>query len=344
MFDFYDNDQFLLNQVKQGQKKALKKNTIILAVLLLCYNFLLNGLVYAYYFVYYAIKAHKLTFRYSVALDFIRENIENYSITEFEMLGNAFVTLFSTIGIIVIARVFFKINIFSFFKCKSEDVSLGFKAFPFSMLVNYVFAVAVSIITAMFATQGVVIPDADFSVDKPTFIAGFTMFLYTVILAPVIEEIMYRGLVIKLVSPYGKKLAVFLSAFIFGLMHGNLSQFATAFAAGLVLSAVALKTNSILPTIIMHSLNNGINFILICGEDYQSEILTTIYYIFFACVLVFGVMQIFLHHKIIHQKIQETTLLSKQERLKTVLLNPAMIIYFAYLLYEFIKEIVLANM
>lgn len=343
MIDFYDNDQFLLNQVRLGQKKALKKNAFILAVLLLCYNFLLNGLVYVYYYVFYTLKSHKFTLSYSVAVDFIRENIENYSVTEFEMLGNIFVTVFSTLGIILIAGLFFKINILSFFKSDKKGVVLGVRAFPFSLLTNYVFAVFVAIISAMFASQGVIIPDADFSLDKPTFIAGFLMFLYTVILAPVIEEIIYRGLVIKLISPYGKKLAVILSAFIFGLMHGNLSQFVTAFAAGLVLSSVALKTNSIMPTIIMHSLNNGINFVLICGEDYSSEVLCTIYYALFACVLLLGVMEIFLHRKIVTKKIQETTLLSKQERIKTVLLNPAMLVYFAYLVYEFVKEIVLAN-
>lgn len=344
MIDFYDNDQFLLNQIKQGQKKALYKNALILGILFLCYEALLYGLVYVYYYFYYLIKTKKFTLSYNTCVNYIRDNVDNISITEFEMLGNAFITVVAIMAILLIARIIFKVKISDLFKFDSKSVALGVKTFPFATLLNYTFTVIIAMISAMFASRGFVIPDVDFSVDKPTFLAGFSMFMYMVVLAPIIEEVMYRGFVIKLVSPYGKKLAVFFSALVFGLMHGNLSQFVTAFATGLVYATIAMKTNSIVPTIVMHALNNGINFILICGEDYQIEALQTLYYVLFACVLLLGVMAIFLHRNVIKNKVQETTLLTKEERIKGLFLNPAIIVYLAYLVFDFIKAIVLANM
>lgn len=344
MMDFYGNDQFLLNQVKQGQKKALYKNSLILGIILLCYEALLYGSVYVYYYFFYTLKTGKFTLSYNTCINYIRDNYDNISITEFEMLGNAFVTLLSLMGILIIARAVFKVKISQLFKCNVKDVALGVRTFPFALLLNYIFTVIIAILSAMFESSGIIIPDVDFSVDKPTFFAGFTMFMYMVVLAPIIEEVVYRGLVIKLVSPYGKKLAVFLSALIFGLMHGNLSQFVTAFVVGIIYATIALKTNSIIPTIVMHALNNGLNFIAICGEDYSSETVTTIYYVLFACVLLLGVMEIFLHRKVILKKVNETTLLSKSERIRGVFLNPAIILYFAYLVFDFVKAIVEANM
>ena len=58
--------------------------------------------------------------------------------------------------------------------------------------------------------------------------------LFMVILAPVIEEYIFRKQLIDRMHIYGEKLAVITSALMFGLFHGNLSQFFYAFALGLV--------------------------------------------------------------------------------------------------------------
>jgi len=338
------NGQFILEQAKAGQKKELFKNSLILGILLLCYNIFLELSVYLYYYFFYFWKTRKLTFDFDVCKDYIADNIKTFSVTEFEMLGNAFVTFVSLMGIVLLARIGFKIKISQMLKSDKKSVMLGVKVFPFSLLVIYSFTMIISIITVFFASRGIVIPEADFSVDKTTFIAGFSMFLYMVVLAPIIEEIVYRGFVLKLISPYGKTVSIIISAFIFGFMHGNLSQFVTAFATGIVFSAVAVKTGSILPTIVMHMMNNVINFIAIVGEDYSLDICITVYSVLFTCILLVGVMEVFLFRNVIRSKPQETTLLSTKESTKTILLNPAMILYLAYLTYHFIEQIIKANM
>ena len=84
---------------------------------------------------------------------------------------------------------------------------------------------------------------------------GFAMFLYASFLAPITEEILFRGLVQRTLLPYGKKFAIFCSAFLFGIFHGNLAQTPFAFMAGLVLGYVAAEYN-LLWAMVLHMVNN----------------------------------------------------------------------------------------
>lgn len=67
------------------------------------------------------------------------------------------------------------------------------------------------------------------------------MFLYVCILGPVAEELLFRGVVLRTLATFGKKLAIFVSALLFGLFHGNLLQTPYAFVLGLVLGYAALE-------------------------------------------------------------------------------------------------------
>ena len=62
---------------------------------------------------------------------------------------------------------------------------------------------------------------------------NFSMFLYAGILAPVAEEILFRGFVQRTMLPFGKKFAILVSSLTFGLFHGNLLQTPYAFVVGL---------------------------------------------------------------------------------------------------------------
>ena len=84
---------------------------------------------------------------------------------------------------------------------------------------------------------------------------GFAMFLYASILAPITEEVLFRGLVQRTLLPYGKKFSILCSAFLFGIFHGNLAQTPFAFMAGLVLGYVAAEYNLIW-AMVLHMVNN----------------------------------------------------------------------------------------
>jgi len=82
-----------------------------------------------------------------------------------------------------------------------------------------------------------------------------SMFLYVAILAPVSEEILFRGAILRSLQPFGKKFAVLASAFLFGMFHGNLIQTPYAFLVGLVLGYVTVEY-SMGWAIFLHLLNN----------------------------------------------------------------------------------------
>lgn len=82
-----------------------------------------------------------------------------------------------------------------------------------------------------------------------------SMFLYASILAPIAEEILFRGYVLRSLRPYGKRFAIVCSAFLFGMYHGNLLQLPFAFLMGLVLGWVAVEY-SVCWAVGLHMFNN----------------------------------------------------------------------------------------
>ena len=92
-------------------------------------------------------------------------------------------------------------------------------------------------------------------------------FLTVAIGAPIVEEIMYRKLVIDRLRRYGDLFAVLTSAVIFGLIHGNFYQFFYAAFIGVLLGYVYVHTGRLRYTIALHM---AFNFI---GGVYSSEML-----------------------------------------------------------------------
>ena len=84
---------------------------------------------------------------------------------------------------------------------------------------------------------------------------SLSMFLYAAIGAPIMEEIVFRGVALRYLEPYGKGFAVVMSAFLFGIFHGNIVQIPYAFLVGLVLGYVAMEYN-ILWAMVLHMINN----------------------------------------------------------------------------------------
>lgn len=82
------------------------------------------------------------------------------------------------------------------------------------------------------------------------------LFVFTVICAPIFEELFFRKLIIDRVVSFGEVPAVLLSGFMFGLFHGNLSQFPYAFTIGIFFGVIYVRTGKILYPIILHAMVN----------------------------------------------------------------------------------------
>lgn len=73
---------------------------------------------------------------------------------------------------------------------------------------------------------------------------------------PILEELLFRRLLCNKLLPLGEKQAVIISAAMFGLIHGNLFQFAYAFLLGLVFGYIYVKTGKVIYPIILHCICN----------------------------------------------------------------------------------------
>ena len=86
-------------------------------------------------------------------------------------------------------------------------------------------------------------------------------FIMIVIAAPLLEEIFFRGVILDgFLKNYKALHAILVSAFIFALVHGNLVQGLNAFILGVLFGWIYWKTKSIIPTIILHAINNALAF------------------------------------------------------------------------------------
>jgi membrane protease YdiL (CAAX protease family) len=89
-------------------------------------------------------------------------------------------------------------------------------------------------------------------------IAQFALFTATVTLvAPVVEELMFRGAGYSLLEPYGRVLAIVVVGVAFGLIHGLIEGLPVITAFGLGLTYLRSRTQSVYPCIVLHSIFNG---------------------------------------------------------------------------------------
>lgn len=80
------------------------------------------------------------------------------------------------------------------------------------------------------------------------------------IIGPILEEMLFRGAVTsELLKQYSPTKAIVFSALIFGIFHINPAQVLNAFLLGLLLAWLFYKTHSLIPSILIHILNNSLS-------------------------------------------------------------------------------------
>lgn len=88
------------------------------------------------------------------------------------------------------------------------------------------------------------------------------------LLPAVLEELTFRYLPLRLIARYSRRRAVLLSALLFAFIHCNLFQIPYAFLAGIVLASIDVAYGSILPSVILHLINNTVSVLsLYYGYD-----------------------------------------------------------------------------
>ena len=90
-----------------------------------------------------------------------------------------------------------------------------------------------------------------------------TSMIQVCVLAPIIEEILMRGVVLGgLKNSYGTVTALLICATLFALLHFNMVQTLSAFVCGIILGLLYIKTNSVFCCMIAHSGYNLISYVV----------------------------------------------------------------------------------
>lgn len=185
------------------------------------------------------------------------------------------------------------------------------------------------------------------------------LFFVTVICAPIFEELFFRKCLIDYIVPYGEVPAVLLSGFLFGMFHGNLSQFPYAFTLGAFFAMLYIRTGRIIYPMVLHAFINffgsvavtlvldgleldGIMRVLdsvspteiltyVTPEAMRSFLMLAAYEILIAIIVIIGIIFWILDHKRIVFYTREKEM-ERGSRLKMVLGNVPMILYILVLL------------
>ena len=83
------------------------------------------------------------------------------------------------------------------------------------------------------------------------------MWLYVGLAAPVAEELVFRGVLMRGLKPLGRNFAIVTSALMFGLFHDDVVQGLFAFGCGLLFGFVAMEY-SLVWSIVLHVFNNAV--------------------------------------------------------------------------------------
>ena len=117
---------------------------------------------------------------------------------------------------------------------------------------------------------------------------GFVGVLFVVALLPaVFEEILFRGVLLQGLESFGKAGSVRLCGALFALYHQNPAQTVYQFCCGAAFALVALKSGSVLPTVLSHFLNNAAILILTKAgvTEYSPPVFIVIMIVSAVCLL-----------------------------------------------------------
>ncbi|MEG0852224.1 MAG: type II CAAX endopeptidase family protein [Angelakisella sp.] len=107
--------------------------------------------------------------------------------------------------------------------------------------------------------------------NAPTFDGGpattLLTFISVAVLPAILEELLFRGVLLQPLRRYGDRVAIVLSALLFAFCHPVLPQFINAFIVGLCLGLFAVRSGSLVVPMLIHLVYNA----TACGVTLLSE-------------------------------------------------------------------------
>ncbi|WP_195454771.1 CPBP family intramembrane glutamic endopeptidase [Turicibacter sanguinis] len=206
-------------------------------------------------------------------------------------------------------------------------VEYGLISYAVMILLNFLTTFLLSFIE-LFKTESIVNPVQQVILTGSPWLS----LLCIVVLSPIIEELLFRKILLDRVRIYGDKVAIIFTAIAFGFYHGNLSQLFYAVGLGIILAYIVLKTNQLKYSIGIHMFVNAMGSLILPmligdGSDFlRAQIASVIVVI----LITFGTILIIKNRKKV-ELVQGDLTIPESKLMQLVWLNHGV---FAYLLFS----------
>ena len=231
-----------------------------------------------------------------------------FSIETFEQETYKYANLYSIASSIVCILVFVILLLIEVYIQKKKGIyTKSYKTRPLAYLIT----VGIGI-TASFGVNGL-IEITGISKLFPLYQEEYVEMLFhdnviitiisSVILAPILEELVFRRFVFKRMRENVNYItATVLSSLIFGVVHGNMVQAVFAFIIGIILCYVYEKFNNLIVPIFLHAVVNATSVVVAYAPVFEKIEMTGLQYILFTIVCV---LLMLLFCKVIDYKVEE---------------------------------------
>ncbi len=213
-----------------------------------------------------------------------------------------------------------------------DDKSPSFPRVVLALLAGLAVCIIANFITSyivyFFQQIGIQPPEMPNYIDNsiPSLLLNIIIFA---LLPAILEEMVYRGYILRTLLPHGKMFAILISSMLFALMHGNILQIPFAFIVGFACGYLAVKTGSIWISIMLHFLNNFMSMLLqytgINLTDQQNEKVVLIVFSILGIIGLFAMLALFAKDDPIVHIIKEKHELPASKRAGAVFTSPAII-------------------
>ena len=207
---------------------------------------------------------------------------------------------------------------------------------PVFLGVGLLCSVLTSAVQALLEKQPNYTPPA--AVQLPDGFLAMTLSFVTLCIVPaVLEEIFCRGLLQGMLRRWGVWFSILLSSAVFTLLHGDISRMPAIFVLSICLGLMAYITNSLMPSMILHFMNNAMSFILLCAAQKMKGVAAlgmTIYLIVFFCFVAALCLYFVFKWKVLSSlqpipRVQDKK--NKQGRFGRIVASPAFLIMMLWL-------------
>ncbi|MBP5245308.1 MAG: CPBP family intramembrane metalloprotease [Clostridia bacterium] len=213
--------------------------------------------------------------------------------------------LFEFLPVLLFSKFVLKRNFEKNFPFEGKMMHPAITVYAFLTIMSH-FAANAVIFVMDFLPSGA--PYAPYSTPDPA--AGLDFFVYFIsvcVFTPFVEEYIYRGVIFGSLRRFGFGFAAFSSALIFMFSHVGFPTMAFAFVNGFFYALIIEKTGNIKTAVLLHALNNALNFAMvdILPMFFGTKTMNTVYFVDMIVLLVLAIPGAFILFFKKHKKPQE---------------------------------------